>query len=139
MEAVAVGAILFALLLVIGAALVWQEARSGREPEPATYLVDDAVDFVSEGLPPEVAERVSRDDVHALLEWSRYHSQVVVARSGAEVPVLGGPEAAAFVAAQAAARGRLVSAEDVALVLDLEAAYLLAIGAIGAPVGGDSE
>jgi hypothetical protein len=138
MEAVAVGAILFAVLLVIGAALVWQEARSGREPEPATYLVDDAIAFVHDGLPPELAERVSRDDVRSLLEWSRYHSQVVVARSGAEIPVLGGPEAVSFVNAQAALRGLDHTVGEITTVLDLEAAYLLSIGAIGDPVEEES-
>ena len=73
--------------------------------------------------------------MRSLLDWSRHHSQVVVARSGAEIPVLGGPEAVAFVAEQSVAqRPPRLDESLVRLVLDLEAAYLVTIGAVGEPV-----
>jgi hypothetical protein len=133
MSAVAVGAIFFAILLAITAAMLWQ-SRGARTPEQAEYLVGEAIAFVHGGLPEEAAASLTTDDVRSLLDWSRHHSQVVVARSGAEVPVLGGPEAVAYVAEQSIARGRPIDEALVRLILDLEAAYLVTIGAIGEPV-----
>lgn len=139
MEPVAAGAILFALLLVTGAAFLWQEARSTRRPERADYLMDEAVAFVHRGLPEPLGGSVSPEDVRSLLEWSRYHGQVVVARSGGEIPVLGGPEAVAFVHGRAAAAGLSLDEAGVATVLEVEAAYLVSIGAIGEPVAGQEQ
>lgn len=138
MGAVAIGAIFFAVLLAVGAAMLWQEARSAGNPEQALYLVDDAVDFVHGGLPGEVAGRISADEVRTMLEWSMHHSQVVVARSGSAIPVLGGPEAVTFVVGQSETHGWGWNEADVSIVLDLEAAYLVSIGAVGEAVEEDS-
>lgn len=138
MGAVAIGAIFFAVLLAVAAAMLWQEARSAGNPEQALYLVDDAVDFVHGGLPVDMAGRVSAGDVRTMLEWSMHHSQVVVARSGAAIPVLGGPEAVAFVWGQSETHGWGWDEADVEMVLDLEAAYLVSIGAVGRAVEEES-
>jgi hypothetical protein len=130
MGAVATGAILFAVLLGVAAAMVWQSKRVGSR-ERAVYVVDEAVSFVNGGLPDDTASRIGGDDVRSMLEWSVYHSQVVAARSGEEVPVIGGPAAVEYVCARAAEQGRSYAEEDVRMVLDLEAAYLVSIGAIG--------
>jgi hypothetical protein len=135
MCAVAVGAILFAVvLLAVGAALVWQWARVGHREPAALYLVDEAAAFVLAALPSETADRLGEEGVASILEWSNYHSQVVVARSGVDVPVLGGPAAVSFVLERAAASGRPCEEEDVTAVLAAEAAYLVSIGAVGEPV-----
>ena len=136
-DAGAAGAVLFALLLVAVAAFVWQGARSTRRPQRADYLMNEAVEFVHCGLPEPLAARIPPEDLRSLLEWSRYHGQVVVARSGTDIPVLGGPEAVAFVHDRAAVAGRPLDEHEVATVLDLENAYLLSIGAIGEPVEGE--
>lgn len=133
MGVVAIGAIFFAILLAISAAMLWQ-SRGARIPDQAEYLVDEAIAFVHGGLPEEAAADLTTDDVRSLLDWSRHHSQVVVARSGAEIPVVGGPEAVAFVTEQSVVHGRPVDESLVRLVLDLEAAYLVTIGAVGEPV-----
>ncbi|MCB2223079.1 MAG: hypothetical protein KQH83_02800 [Actinobacteria bacterium] len=130
MGAVAAGAILFAVLLLAVAVLVWQSGRVGG-PERATYLVPQAIEFVHGGLPADAAARLDAGDVRRILEWSRYHSQVVVPRSAEGIAVIGGPAAAAYVAEQAAAEGRRYDDGDLRLVLDLEAAYLVSIGAVG--------
>ncbi len=131
MGAVAVGAIFLAVLLAVGAALVWQEAHSSGRPEQILYLVDDAVEFVMARLREPAAGRVTEDDVRSMLDWSMYHSQVVVARSGAAVPILGGPDAVAFVCRQSEEHGLGWQDEDVGAVLELEGAYLVSIGAVG--------
>jgi hypothetical protein len=118
--------------------MLWQEARSAGIPEQALYLVDDAVDFVHGGLPGEMAGRVSADEVRTMLEWSMHHSQVVVARSGAAIPVLGGPGAVAFLLGQSEIHGWGWNEADVTAVLDLEAAYLVSIGAVGEAVEEES-
>jgi hypothetical protein len=91
--------------------------------------MDEAVDFVMAVLAPEVAVRVDGSAVRRILEWSTHHSQVVVGRGGP--PVIGGPAAAEYVAERAVAAGEDCSREDVAAVLEAEAAYLVAIGAVG--------
>jgi hypothetical protein len=131
MGVVAIGAILLAVLLAVGAAMMWQEARRPGRPEQALYLVDEAVEFVAARLREPVSGRITVADVRSMLEWSTYHSQVVVARSGASIPVLGGPEAVAFICRQSEERGLGWRSEDVAAVVDLEAAYLVSIGAVG--------
>ncbi len=64
MGAVAVGALLFAVLLLIVAAMVLQEVRK----HPATeviYVLEEVVPFVYRRLSDEALERLDRDDVHA--------------------------------------------------------------------------
>ena len=134
MGAVAAGAILVALLLAITAAMIWQEAGSRRRSEETLYLMDEAIAFVHGGLPPANAVRIGRDEVRLILEWSMYHSQVVAARRSDGSPVIGGPDAAGFVLEQAGLHGRALELKDVEMVLELEAAYLVSIGAIGGPV-----
>lgn len=133
MGAVAAGAIAFAVLLVIVAAMVWQGTRRSRGEAAVLYLMDEAADFVLAALAPEVAARVGEDGVRRMLEWSTHYGQVVVARSGGP-PVLGGPAALDYVVEESAASGHPHQRHDVAAVLEAEAAYLVAIGAIGDPV-----
>jgi hypothetical protein len=130
MGAVAAGAIAFAVLVLIVAAMVWQANRRRDGEETALYLMDEATDFVVAAVAADVAGRLGEDGVRRILEWSTHHSQVVVAR-GDGPPVLGGPAAVDYVAGRAAASGRGYLREDVAAVLTAESAYLVAIGAVG--------
>lgn len=140
MGAVAIGALLFAVLLVILAAVVWQEARSADRRVRPVYLLDEASRFVFERLPADPASRLDLADVEAILHWGLYHSQVVAGRDNGEAPVIGGDEAAAFVVRQATeAGGDPYRRDDVATVLGLETEYLMEIGAIGDAVEEDAQ
>lgn len=136
MGAVAVGASLFALLLVVVAAMVWQEARSSVRGTEPVYLLDEASRFVLDRLPEEQASRLGPDDVKTILEWGLYHTQVVTGREDDGPAVVGGGEALAFVIDRATtAGGDPYRPVDVAAVLDLETGYLAEIGAVGDRVG----
>ncbi len=127
---VALGALLFALLLAMVASMVWQEAKRRRWQGPTTYVLDDAVAFVTERLPAELD--LTRDDVQRILEWDVFYLQGLAGTEGA--PVVGGDEAVEFVRGGIASRHRIdYDGEAVRKVLDLEAAYLQSIGAVGEP------
>ena len=57
---VVVAALLAAVLMVMVAALVWQEAKRRARREPRVYVLSDAVAFVRERLPSDVAVRHRR-------------------------------------------------------------------------------
>jgi hypothetical protein len=131
MGAVAVGAVLIAVLCVIVAAMIWQEARRRSVAEPVTYLIDEAARFVYDRLREEATHRLDLDDVRRILEWGLYHTQVVAPRSGGPPPVLGSGEAIEYVMDRAQEAGFDYDPLDIAEVMAAETEYLLAIGAIG--------
>lgn len=133
MGAVAFGAVLFAVFLVVVAVMVWQEAR--REPASgAVYVLDEAAAFVGERLPS--GSLLSVDDVRGILEWGLFHKQA--GGRDSSPPVIGGRDSVAFIAARASAPGGTrYDPADIAAVLDLETRYLEAIGAVGPPVDGE--
>ena len=98
MGAVAVGGLLFAVLLLITAVMVWQGARRRRDPGPVLYVLDDAAEYVHERLPAQVRDRLDPADVGRILEWEmEYH------RTGAGPAVLGDGAAIEYVLQEAAA------------------------------------
>lgn len=129
--AVAIGALLFAVLLVVVAALVLQERRPISSAEPVTYVLSEASRFVWDTVPDDVAERLDVDDVTRILEWSVNYNQIELGRSH-DLPVIGMDDAVAWVAAKLEG----VAAADVTAVLEAEKQYLVAIGAVGEPVEG---
>jgi hypothetical protein len=131
MGAVALGALLVAVFLVIAAAMVWQDSRRRPSSEPVTYLIEDAAGFVHDRLPADTAGRLGRDDVRRILEWGLYHTQVVGPRSGGAPPVLGSGEALTYVMERAEAAGYDYDPLDVGAVMAAESLYLASIGAIG--------
>ncbi|OFW67106.1 MAG: hypothetical protein A2Z12_03465 [Actinobacteria bacterium RBG_16_68_21] len=134
MGAVAAGAILTALFLVIVAVMVWQSARRSSVDEPAAYFLDDAAAFVWERLSVQARDRVSPTDVRSLLEGGIHYHQVVAPRDEHRRPVVGSGDAIEYLMERAAAAGRPIEPIDIAEVIAAETEYLLAIGAIGSPV-----
>jgi hypothetical protein len=130
------GALLIAVLLVLAAAMVWQEAVKRPGDQPLTYVLEDAVGFVHEGFAGESA--LSRDDIRRILEWEVIYLQGVSPRnSGPLQPVRvgGSADAVQFIRRQITRRsGPRYSEEAIAAVLEGEAEYLASIGALGAPV-----
>lgn len=135
MGAVAAGAILVALLLLVVAGFVLQGSRRGAAQNAAVYLLDDAAVFVHERLSPDAAGRLGVPAVRRILEWQIHWQQVEAPRHGLPRPVVGSGEAMEYVLARSADIGSPLEPLDVAEVMAAEVDYLLSIGAIGTPVG----
>lgn len=132
MGAVALGAVLFAVFLLIVAAMVWQEAKASADSEPV-YVLDEVVPFVYSRLSEEGAAHLDDDDVMRILEWEVLYLQGLprngeIAGPG---PVAGSVEALRFIVDRSRSEGIEYREEDVAEVLALEVAYLVDIGVVG--------
>ena len=132
MGAVAVGALLFAVLLVIVAALVWQES-SGHVRQERQYLLDDAAEFVFDRLSTDAGSRLGVDDVRDLLLWGIEEHQ---RRAEAGDPAVygSGDVLEALMDRSRSERGEAFDAVDIAEVIAAETEYLAAIGAVGEAV-----
>ena len=130
-------AILLGVLLVIVAMLVWQEAKRRPSYDPLEYVVNDAVKHISERLPEESALRSS--DIRRILEWEVFYLQGLAQedRKNPVETVAGGHELSIEYIADQIRTKHDVSYPlgEIAEVLRLEADYLVAIGAVGEPVG----
>jgi hypothetical protein len=130
-------ALLLGALLVIVAMLVWQEAKRRPSYEPLEYVVNDAVKHIVERLPE--ASRLKNADVRRILEWEVFYLQGLAQddRKNPVEAVAGGHEASVeYIADQIHTKhGVSYSHEEIEEVLRLEADYLVAIGAVGEPVG----
>ena len=127
---VAVGLLL--LLVGVGLAFAWQE----RAPAPelaVIYGTEDALEFIMVRLNESTRTELRRSDVRRILEWEMAYLQD--ADHGPETPVVvGGLEAAEFAQRKALEQGYAYNAEAIIDVLDRQAEYLAALGAIGQPV-----
>ena len=135
-EALAFVALFAGLLLVVVALVVWQEARRRPSYDPLEYVIEDAVRHIEERLPDEMSLR--RQDIRRILEWEVFYLQGLAQddRSNPVATVAGGHQASIeYIASQIQMTQDLsYSHEQIETVLDLEADYLNAIGAIGEPV-----
>jgi hypothetical protein len=111
-----------AAVFVIAAVVIGREAHrlDTESPRPVFDIVE-AVGWVAERLPVEVAGRLSHDDVRRMLERSLEHLPI-----GGEDGMVADDETVAHVLG-----GSDWGEADVWLVVDLEVRYLEAIGAIG--------
>lgn len=134
-------ALLVGVFLVIVALMVWQEAKRRPSYEPLEYVVNDAVKHIEERLPSEAA--VNRGDIRRILEWEVFYLQGLAQekRSNPVETVAGGHEASVeYIAEQIHTKhGVSYPQTDIEEVLRLEADYLMAIGAVGDPVGEEEE
>jgi hypothetical protein len=124
-------------------------ARLADQPTPAVLKLDEAVDWIADRLPFEVAAEISHDDVDRILRWHLdYFEEVGLASEygeelgGEVVPTDAGPIVAAaddsvdYVVGRALADGHGLTALQVVCVLDLQMRYLDEIGAIGPSTDG---
>jgi hypothetical protein len=130
-------ALLVGVLLVIVALMVWQEARRRPSYEPLEYVVNDAVKHIAERLPDSTGLR--NGDIRRILEWEVFYLQGLAQkkRSTPVETVAGGHELSIeYIADQIQTKhGVSYSQDQIAEVLRYEADYLVAIGAVGEPVG----
>lgn len=138
-EIVAFVAVLVGALLVIVAMMIWQEARRRPSYEPLEYVVNDAIKHIAERLPEDMD--LSNTDIRRMLEWEVYYLQGLAQddRKNPVETVAGGHELSVeYIADQIRTNHDVsYSQEEIAEVLRLEADYLVAIGAVGDPVGED--
>jgi len=115
------------LVFVIAAVAIGREARRlDSQPPRPVFDVDEAVDWIADRLPVEVASQLSHDDVRQILRWSL--DQLAV-RPEDEVLVVD-DEAVAYVQVRARDAGFDWAEAHIEAVLEREVDYLRAIGAI---------
>ena len=128
MTALFVAVTAVAVGLIAWATVRRSEAFLASRAPSALFEVDEAVEFVASALPDDVSARLSYEDVEALLGWQLVH---LADRQG-EVDIADDRVVADLVG-RAQAEGREVDESDVRAVLDAEAAYLAAVGALKTP------
>lgn len=141
------GVLVVALVFVIAAVAIGREARrlSAQPPRPV-FDLDEAVAWVADHVPFEVAAELSHDDVRQIIRWQlEYFRTRGVSGNGhgPEAPtgpvVVGGPETVEFVLGRARRTGLEYTAAQVHAVLEAQMGYLEVIGAVGPPAGPDAE
>lgn len=132
------------VVFAIAAAFVGTEAfKLGHTPTTTIFDLDEAVQFVGEGLRDETASGLTFDEVRVLITFSLEHfrSKGITAMPGEELDLDGeGPivvaddDAVAVVLGRADEVGLEVTDSAVLEVLDLLLAHLVDIGAVGPEV-----
>jgi len=121
---VTLAALLALILILLAAAMLWQESRRGRQRAGPVYVVEDAVASIHPQLIG--ASRLTPDDVRIILEWEIAHLQRT------EEGIAGGDGTS--IASILEHTDRHYAWDEIEEVLNLEADYLIAIGAVGKPV-----
>lgn len=134
-------AVLVGVLLVIVALLVWQEAKRRPSYEPLEYVVNDAVKHIADRLPEDSGLRNA--DIRRIIEWEVFYLQGLAQddRKNPVETVAGGHDVSVdYIVEQIRSKhGVSYSHSQIEEVLRLEADYLVAIGAVGEPVGEEEE
>jgi hypothetical protein len=137
-----------AALAVVAVGVVTIGAVVGRlavAPPTSVFDEDEAVEWIADRLPVEVASQVSHDDVRLLVTWHLdflVDEGIATESAYADAPddvLVGENDGLAYVIGQAADAGLELDDAHVAIVLDTERDYLEAIGAIGPRVSEQAE
>lgn len=140
--------IIVAVLVVLAIAAVAIGAVVNRlsvEPPVSVFDEDEAVVWIADRLPFDVASQLTHDDVRALVLWHLEYLEgkgVATETAFTETPddvVVAEDDGLAYVIGQAAAADLDVEDAQVLAVLDVERDYLEAIGAIGPRVADPTE
>ncbi len=123
---------LVVVVVAIGAGMLWQERAELPDAE-IVYGVEDSIEFVYEGLDPATRDRIGRNGIRRMLEWEVRWLQLGDEERGGPA-IAGSEQAAAYIQERCWKQGHAYEPEDIFAVLDLEAAYLLALGALGEAV-----
>jgi hypothetical protein len=134
-------------VFAIAAVTVGREAHRLDAVAPrATYVFDDAVEFVADNLPAESQARLTHDEVRQLLrvhmaqlrEHGLQPAQAVDQIQDISDPVVvEETDAAGYLIGQAEAAGLDVEDVDIVHVVDAHLAYFESIGAVGPPAADD--
>lgn len=96
----------------------------------AVYGVEDSIIFIWEGL-GEDKLGLKESDVRRILEWEMHYLQQPKLWEDDGPPIVGGEAAARYTQERATEAGFSYEPEQIFGVMDLQAAYLVAIGAVG--------
>ena len=128
------------VIFVIAAVTIGREAwrLDAQAPRPV-FDMDEAVEWIGDRLPFEVGAELSHDDVREILQWSLEHFRASTISTNGHGPaapedgevVVGEAETLGHVLDRARGEGRTWAPEHVRAVLDVQMAYLEAIGALG--------
>jgi hypothetical protein len=142
--------VLIAALLVVGlvcAIAAWfvirEAARLSVDPPPPVFDVDEALDWVIENLPDDIAATLTPADARRILEFQLEYFEVagVVGDGSESLPpgdvMVGGAETVEYIRRRAGETGEGYLLEQVQGVLDTQLDYLRAIGAVGPPAPGN--
>ena len=123
-----VALILLLVFVIVAAAFAWQE-RARLPQRTVIYGADDAVAYVTARLSPESAEVLDERDVRRILEWEiDYLQQQMLSGEGAVV--VAGLEAARHAQERLHEQGHSYDGHLIVEVMELQADYLAAIGAV---------
>jgi len=132
-------------VFAIAAVVIGREAHRLDAVAPrATYVLDDAVDYVADHLPPDSQAHLTHAEVRRLLQLHmaqlrRYGLQPAVALDQVQdiddEVVVEETDAAGYLIGQVDAAGMDVTDVDVVNVVDAHLAYFESIGAVGPPAG----
>ena len=125
-------AVMMAVVLAFGIAMFWQESKRMRQ-NAAIYGVDDSIEWIWEGRGDDKLG-LEQEDVRRILEWEMHYLQKPEHWEADGAAIVGGEAAAAYAQERALAEGHAYGPEQIYAVLDLQATYLQAIGAVGDPV-----
>ncbi len=134
-SAIALGALLGAVFLVLVGAMLWQELRGRPSSDPLEYVIEDAVQWILPQLDPEQRARLAAPGVRAILEWQVFGlQQSVKGQQRGTASVVMGPtdEMVAYVLSKIDS----AEAHDVLAVLAGQFGYLQSIGAMTGEVDG---
>jgi len=133
------GPLFFAVLMIVvfafGIAMFWQESRRMQQ-EAAIYGVEDSIEFIWDAFGDDTFG-LKKSDVRRILEWEMHYLQQPSLWEDDGHPVVGGEAAATYTQNQALAAGFSYEPFQIFAVMDLQAEYLAAIGAVGEPLQPD--
>ena len=143
---IVIGFLVVGIVIAIAAFFVTREAtRIANEPPPALYHLDDALAWVVDHLPDDVAATLTVDDVRRILEAQvDFFKRKGVSSNGSTAyppgnVVIGGSETVEFILERCAATGEAYLPEQVFGVIETQLSYLRAIGAVGPPAKVDPD
>ena len=116
------------VVFVIAAVTIGRETSRLAEQSPRpVFDMDEAVEWIGDRLPLEVTAQLSHDDVRQILQWSLDHLAV----SADDEVLVVDEETLAYVQVRARGGGHAWTEREIRAVLDVQLAYLEAIGAAG--------
>ncbi|MCB1246712.1 MAG: hypothetical protein KDB69_05560 [Acidimicrobiia bacterium] len=130
-------AAMMGLVLLFGVLMFWQESKRMRHRE-AIYGVEDSIVWVWESL-GEDKLGLTKGDVRRILEWELHYLQQPHLWKDEGNAVVGSEASAAYVQQRALDTGHPYEPGQIFAVLDHQATYLEAIGAVAAPVISDDD
>jgi hypothetical protein len=141
---VVAGFLAVGIVIAIAAVLVTREAkRMAAKPPPALFQFEDAVAWVVDHVPDDIAATLTPEDVRRILEFQVefFKRKGVSANGSTAYPpgpvVIGGSETVDYILERAEATGEPYLPEQVYGVIDTQLTYLRAIGAVGPAVDTD--